>query len=214
MNTFWIWKWRKLRVWRDLCKIQAMPRPFQRFQSGDPSGDPSESSASTRYDAETSAREDGASRLTYLDTDNSGTSPPCAAPWGVGWSLCNRHTYAYKYLICMHDMNGYACMCAGMSLCASVCLHAWMEGQTQLDGSAHFKKRRVLSSLITKQRAFGTAGKFTCHSAKPSALRLGTQGVTGCSHCQSGNLLRHWTSAWVSWGQHVYCAATFLRSQL
>ena len=61
----------------------------------------------------------------------------------------------------MHDMNGYACMCAGMSLCASVCLHAWMEGQTQLDGSAHFKKRRVLSSLITKQRAFGTAGKFT-----------------------------------------------------
>ena len=160
MNTFWLWKWRKLRDWRDLCKIQAMPRPFQRFQSGDPSGDPSESSASTRYDAETSAREDGASRLTYLDTDNSGTSPPCAAP-GAGWSLCNRHTYAYKYLICMHDMNGYACMCAGMSLCASVCLHAWMEGQTQLDGSAHFKKRRVLSSLITKQRAFGTAGKFT-----------------------------------------------------
>ena len=45
------------------------------------------------------------------------------------------------------------------------------EGQTEIRHheteqqmrSAHFKKRRVLSSRITKQRAFGTAGKFTCN---------------------------------------------------
>ena len=103
-------------------------------------------------------------------------------------------------------MNGYACMCAGMShtvrLC--VCMHGGTDRVSQLDGqTAHFKKRRVLSSLITKQRAFGTAGKFTCHAAKPpfGLVRLKKLKVShnGCSMLLSRsifrNLLRPWTSA-------------------